>query len=266
LQARAFSPVSCRPSHFRVEAVPFIRRTIIVALLLLSAASPVWAQTQEKTKEKLQDKATLVREAFASPYGKALTAELGKSLRASADPACLTEKGLAADQLEPRGRDIVVTWGTRLVEGVLAPVERQVAADPFAGAAELDHLKSNPDVKRYLAMEGPRQQAKLLDMIFENFDRYNLVNRVKLRAVYPLGTGNEELLRLNPIDATEAAMDKFVESNRSKVLKRFLQLSEQKDAAAAAAIQKNRAPPMVPHTLFNGVENDLAELCIRSGK
>ncbi|MBW7972682.1 hypothetical protein [Bradyrhizobium sp. BR 10289] len=243
----------------------FSRRIIIIALLL-SAGSPTWAQIQQKAQDKAKDKATLVREAFASPYGEALTAELGKSLRASADPACVTDKGLAVDQLEPRGRDILITWGTRMLEGTSALIDRQTSEHPFAGAAELESLKSNADVKRYLAMEEPMRQAKILDLIFEHFDRHNLISRVKLRPVSPLGTGNEALLRLNPADATEEKLDAFAGKSRSKALKRFLQLSEQADAAQALAIKQIAPPPPLPDTFFNGVETDLAELCIRSGK
>ncbi|MCA1435786.1 hypothetical protein I6F33_22745 [Bradyrhizobium sp. BRP20] len=241
--------------------MPFSRPTIVIAVLL-SAASPTCAQTQEKA----QDKATLVREALASPYGKALTAELGKSLRASADPACLTDKGLAADQLEPRGRDIVIRWGTHMLDGASAFIDRQTSDNPFAGAAELESLKSNPDVKRYLAMEEPIRQAKILDLIFEHFDRYNVIARVKLGGVYPLQTGNEALLRLNPTDATEERLETFARKSRSKALKRFLQLSDQEAIAQSAAIKKASSPPPLPHTFFKGVETDLAELCIRSGK
>lgn len=208
----------------------------------------------------------LVREAFASPYGKALTAELGKSLRASADPACLTDKALTADQLEPRGRDIVITWGTRMLDGAFALIDRQTSDNPFASAAELESLKSSADVKRYLAMEAPMRQAKILDLIFEHFDRYNLISRVRLGAVSPLATGNEALLRLNPADATEEKLEEFAGKSRSKALKRFLQLSEQAGAAQAASIKKIPSPPPLPHTFFKGVETDLAELCIRSGK
>ncbi|MCA1514772.1 hypothetical protein [Bradyrhizobium sp. NBAIM01] len=207
-----------------------------------------------------------MREALASPYGKALTAELGKSLRASSDPACLTDKGLAADQLEPRGRDIVIRWGTRMLEGASAFIDRQISDNPFAGAAELESLKSNPDVKRYLAMEEPIRQAKILDLIFEHFDRYNVIARVKLGGVYPLQTGNEALLRLNPTDATEERLETFARKSRSKALKRFLQLSDQEAIAQSAAIRKASSPAPFPHTFFKGVETDLAELCIRSGK
>ncbi|MBR0824982.1 hypothetical protein JQ596_05505 [Bradyrhizobium manausense] len=235
------------------------RRLIVIALLLTQTPFAS-AQAPEK------DKATRVREAFASPYGKAMTAELGKSLRSSADPACLADKGINADQLEPRGRDIVIKWGTRLVEGLLAPIDRQISAKPFAGTAELERLKGNADVKRYLAMEEPMRQAKVLDVVFENFDRYNLVRCVRLRAVYPLGTGNEDLLRLNPSDATEEALDKFAGDSRSKALKRFLQLSEQAATAEAAIIKASQTPSMTPLNFFEGVEADLAELCIRTGK
>jgi hypothetical protein len=248
-----------RLSHFRVEAVQFSRRSIVIALLLMQAPFAC-AQGPDK------DKATLVREAFASPYGKALTSELGKSLRASADPACLAEKNLNADQVEPRGRDIVIKWGTRMMEGTGALIDQLNAANPFAGAAEQESLKSNADVKRYLAMEEPLRQARILDLIFEHFDRHNLISRVKLRPVSPLGTGNEALLRLNPSEATEDALEKFVVKNRSKPLKRFLELSEQSAATQSAAIKKSQTIPPLPDTFFKGVESDLAELCIRTGK
>lgn len=237
----------------------FSRRSIVIALLLTQAPF-AWAQAPEK------DKATRVREAFASPYGKALTSELGKSLRATADPACLAEKGLNADQLEPRGRDLIIKWGTRMTEGTMAIIDEANSANAFAGTAELESLKRNADVKRYLAIEEPLRQAKILDVIFEHFDRYNVISRVKLGAVHPLGTGNQALLRLDPSDATEDAAEKFVGKNRSKALKRFLELSDQAAVAQSAAIKKIQTPPPLPYEFFKGVESDLAELCIRSGK
>lgn len=235
----------------------FSRRTIVVALLL-SAASPTWAQSQ--------DRATLVHEAFASPYGKALTTELGKALRASADPACLAEKGLAAEQLEPRGRDIILSWGTRMFESTGALIDQQTAANPFPGAAERERLERNADVKRFLAIEQPMRQAKVLDLVFEHFDRYVLISGIKLGAVSPVATGNRELLDRNPIEATEDVLEQFAAKSRSSALNRFLQLSEQAALTQRAAISKVSSPPPLPHTYFRGVENDLAALCIRTGK
>ncbi|RTE92899.1 hypothetical protein [Bradyrhizobium sp. LVM 105] len=233
------------------------RRSLVIALLL-SAASPTWAQPE--------DRARLVREAFASPYGQALTAELGKALRASADPACLTEKGLAADQLELRGRDIIISWGTRMFESTGALIDRQNAANPFPGAAERERLERNADVRRFLAIEQPMRQAKILDLIFEHFDRYVLISRSKLGTVSPVATGNKELLDRNPTEATEDALEKFVAKSKSSALERFLRLSEQAALAQRAAISKTSVPPPLPHTYFRGIEKDLAELCIGSSK
>jgi hypothetical protein len=236
------------------------RRSIVVALLLAQAPF-AWAHTAEPKDQK--DKATLVREAFDSAYGKALTAELGKSLRASADPACLADKSLTTDRLEPRGRDIVIKWGTRMMEGASAIIDQQTAANPFPGATELERLKRNADVKRYLAMEEPLRQAKILDLIFEQFDRYVLIKRIKLEAVSPLGTDNQDLLRLNPSKAVTDAQEKFFAGHPSKALRRLMELSEQEANARTAATKKILVVPPLPHTFFQGVENDLAELCIR---
>jgi hypothetical protein len=237
------------------------RRAIVVALLLASSGPPVWAQAVEKDAAIAS-----VREAFASPYGKALTSELGKSLRASADPTCLAEKGLKVDQLEPRGRDLIIKWAMRMADGATSTLDPTIVTNAFVGSPELQKLKRNADVKRYLALAEPRDEGKLLDLIFEYFDRYNLITGVKLGAVSPLSTGNEALLKLNPADASEDAMEKFVSKSRSKALKRFLELSERSVAAQSAAIKKIENPPPRPYTFFKGVESDLAELCIRTGK
>ena len=96
----------------------------MILALLLAQAPFALAQAADGADK---DEVTLVREAFESPYGKALTAELGKSLRASADPACLADKGVTADQIEPRGRDIILKWGTRMMvsASALAVMEAQ---------------------------------------------------------------------------------------------------------------------------------------------
>ena len=60
----------------------------VLALLVLLSAVPVRAQLLGPDDQP----GPLVREALASPYGRALLAELGKRLRQSADPACLQSK------------------------------------------------------------------------------------------------------------------------------------------------------------------------------
>ena len=99
-------------------------------------------------------------------------------------------------------------------------------------------------------------------MIFEQFDRHLLVKRIKLTAVSPLGTGNEALLNMNPTEAAEEKIDKFVAASKSPALKKYLKLSQQSLAASVAATKKEEARKAGPSAFFGGVEADLAELCI----
>ncbi len=236
------------------------RRSFLIVAFLVAFAPIAAAQQPGQTPA---ERAALVRDAFASAYGQALTAELGNSLRKDADPACLKDKGLEAGQLEARGRDLLIKWGTKFSEGVAALSDMKVYAELFTATAELDRLKQNADVKRYLAISAPARQATLLDLILEHFERYVLINRVKLTAVHPVGAGNQELLSKNPTGATEEAVDKFMASRKSAALDRFLDLSDQNAAAFTASMRKDQVIALDgAQQLFKGVEADLAELCI----
>ena len=236
-----------------------IATTLALALALPAAR----AQSPEPSEQ-----ATLVREGLASPYGKALIAELGKNLRSGADPACLSAKAISADQLKARSLELMTKWGTRVMETRDSLIDKKVYADKFAASAgpnagaELEPLKQNADVKRYLAIAQRMRQAKILDSIFEQFDRYALISRIKLAPVSPLATGNEVLLRQNPADATEEKLERFIASSKSTALKRYLALSEKDAVAASASIKLEQPLWPVPSIFFKGVEADLSELCI----
>jgi len=236
----------------------------IAATLSACATTFAHAQSPEQT---LAEQPGLIRDAFASDYGKAMVAELGKSLRTSADPACLKSKAIAPDQLEARGRDIVVKWGTRMMEGIASIVDPKLYAEKFASTAgpdaatELERLKQDAAVKRYLTLTQPMRLAKILDSIFEQFDRYVLISKIRLAAVFPLATGNENLLRKSPIEATEKKLDKLF-ATKSATRDRYLALSEQASAATKAAMKKDKVPPLGPLAFFKGVEADLSEICI----
>jgi hypothetical protein len=211
---------------------------------------------------------SLVRGALDSTYGKALIAELGKSLRKDADPACLIAKGIAPEQLEPRGRDLVIKWGEKLFQTLNDFIDPKVYEEKFAAtagrgaSAELKRLGNDPVVKRSLELERPIRQASVLDAIFEQFDRYMLVKRIKLTAVSPLGTPNEALMKMNPAEATEAEVDKFIEANKSTALKKFQKLSQQSLVASGAATKLELVRKTGPLEFLNGIETDLAEICI----
>ena len=116
-------------------------------------------------------------------------------------------------------------------------------------------------MKRYLTLTQPMRLAKILDSIFEQFDRYVLISKIRLAAVFPLATGNENLLRKSPIEATEKKLDKLF-ATKSATRDRYLALSEQASAATKAAMKKDKVPPLGPLAFFKGVEADLSEICI----
>ena len=229
---------------------------LIAGILMLTQALPA-ARAQAPAEP-----ATLVRGALASPYGQALIAEFGNHLRASTEQACLSSKAIAADQLQARGLELMTKWGTRMMETSVSLIDKKIFAEKFPSGAELAKLQADSTVTRYLAIAQPIRQAKMLDSMFEQFDRYVLIKRIKLAPVSPLASGNETLLRANPADAAEDKLDKFVATNKSAALKRYIVLAEQEAAARAAAIKRDQPQQPVPVSFFQGVETDLEGLCI----
>jgi hypothetical protein len=240
------------------------RRNLAIAIVLMCASAASTARAQLPIPGPIEQPAPFVREAFASPYGRALIAELGRALRADADPACLNSKGVAADQLEPRGEALLIKWGTQAAETAMSYVDFETYEKNFPANAEWKRLMEQPQIKRYLELERPIRLAKILDFIFEQFDRYNMLKRIKLASVSPIATGNDDLLRANPIESVEDALDDFVAANKSAQIERFQELSEQAAIAMQGAIKKEQAILVGPGTFYRGIEVDLAELCIGS--
>ena len=141
-------------------------------------------------------------------------------------------------------------------------IDFEVYEKSFPASAELKGLREQPQIKRYLDIEQPIRQAKVLDFIFEQFDRYVLLNRIKIAPVSPAASGNIGVLRANPTEAAEEALDDFIETNKSPQIERFLALSEQAAEATQGAIKKEQAVRAGPGTFYQGIELDLAELCI----
>lgn len=233
----------------------FPARTFFAVLLLAQALPAARAQAPAEP-------AIRVRDALASAYGNALIAELGKNLRSGADAACLSSKAIAADQLEARGLALMTKWGTRMMEISVSYIDKNIFAEKFPHGAELAKLEADGTVKRYLAIARPIRQTKLLDSMFEQFDRHVLITRIKLAPVSPLASGNAALLDQDPSDAAEEKLGKFIAANKSAALKRYLALAEQEAAARTAATKQDPPTQPVPTVFFGGVETDLAELCI----
>jgi hypothetical protein len=233
------------------------------------AATAEPARAQLPLSNLIEKPAEITREAFASPYGRAMVAEFNSVLKASADPACLQSKNIKPQQLAQRGGALITKWGVHAME-VLAsyinlPIyETKLAQSAGVGAdAELRRLEANADVKRYLSTERPRRLAYVLDYIFEQFSRYVLINRIKFGQVSPIATGNETLLRANPTEKVEADLEQFLKTNKSAQVRRYVELNEQSAAALAASLNTDQVRNSLgPTTFFRGAEKDLAELCV----
>jgi hypothetical protein len=240
------------------------RHNLAIAIVLMCASAASTALAQFALPGPIEQPAPFVREAFASPYGRALIAELGRALRADADPACLNSKGIAADQLEPRGEALLIKWSTRAAETAMSYVDFETYEKNFPANAEWKGLMEQPEIKRYLELERPLRLAKILDFVIEQFDRYVWLKGIKLASVSPIATGNDDLLRANPTEATADAVDAFVAANKSAQIERFQELSEQAAVAMLGAIKQEQAILVGPGTVYRGIELDLAELCIGS--
>jgi hypothetical protein len=239
---------------------------IVIVLPLIAGARTAFAQLP--LLESIEQPGPFVRETFASPYGRALLAELGKSLRASADPACLQAKSLTEQQLSDRGAELIITRGTRALETLATVFDAKAHETKFAAtagpnaAAERARLRENADVKRYLEIERPWRLAKVADFIFEQFDRYALLMRLKLAPVSPAASGNDDLMRQNPSESVEDALDAFRDKAKSEALQRYLELEEASGEAISTALRPEAVVRIGPGTFFRGVEDDLAALCI----
>ena len=83
-------------------------------------------------------------------------------------------------------------------------------------------------------------------------------------AISPLATGNNQLLEMNPTEAAERKLSQFATENKSPVLKKYLDLSQQSLVASTLATKIEDALKLGPDTFVGGMEADLAELCIGS--
>ena len=231
------------------------------------AAAP--ARAQLTLQVPAEPPGPLVREAFTSAYGKALADELGEALRDAADPACLDSKRVKAAELRQRGLDLMSKWGTRMLESSASLIDSKVYESKLAEAggrnasAELARLTDDADVKRYREIERPIRLTAVLDAVFEQFDRYALIARIKLAPVSPLAGGNDTLLTKDPTEESEKQLKEFVAAHPSPALKRFLKLSEDAADAMTGAVNAEQAEKVGPATFFRGVESDLAEICVR---
>jgi hypothetical protein len=247
-----------------IPSAPFVRLLLAVTIAF-AAALPARAQGLLGPWPEPVDQ--FIGEALATPYAQALLRTFAASVRRNGDPACLQEKALDDAVLAARGAALLQRYGVQTMKVLNENLDHaayQAALSASAGpkaAAEIERLKRDPDVKRLLALHQPAQRAKLVDIILEQFDRYVLTGRIKLDPVSPIARGESDL-KENPTQASEAAVERFLDQRRSRKVDRYLDLTE----AVRAAMMKGMSPQVAlklgPWVYFAGADRDLAELCV----
>ena len=219
-----------------------------------------------------------VREALDHPYGRALVAEFSDAVIESADADCLSGRRLDAAVLDKRGRDLFQRYGTRTMSMLqqnidLGRYDAELAKRAGAKAkTELAALRKNPSVQAYTRIERPIRLAKVLDFVVEQFDRYVLLNRIRLQPISPLATGNVRLMAAKPSEASEEAPGRAKAGRKQRQVQprqvqprqvqRYVAISEASGAAILSAFDREAAALWGPKTFYSGVEDELAEVCI----
>jgi hypothetical protein len=212
----------------------------------------------------------VMRETLETAYAEALLKTFAANVRKDGDATCLQAKALDEAALIARGRALLQTHGVRFLKIQDENFDDAVAQSAFAALAgpnaraELDRLLQHPDVKKLEALNRPIPIAKLLETIFEQFDRYVLIGRIKLDPISPVARGEMEPMKDDPAQAAEAAVQRFLDKHSSRRLDRYLDLQNAAEAATPKGFSTEAASKLGPMAYFAGAERDLAELCVGS--
>jgi hypothetical protein len=248
----------------------FFTKLVFALMIGLAMASPVHAKGGPLGLWP-QPPDAVMRETLETAYAEALLKTFAANVRKDDDAACLQAKALDEAALVTRGRALLQTHGVRFLKLQDENFDDAVAQSAFAALAgpnaraELNRLLQHPDVKKLEALNRPIPIAKLLETVFEQFDRYVLIGRLKLDPVSPTARGetNSAATRANPVPAAEAAVMQFIKKNQSsKVINRFLDLMEPDLAATNIGVKREALAKVGPMQYFAGLDKDLAELCV----
>jgi hypothetical protein len=216
--------------------------------------------------------ADLVREAFARPYGQGLIAAFAAAVEKDAGAACLQAKKLDRDALMQRGRNIFHRYGTRMLDVWHRVYDGEHFQSQFAALggpnaySELARLASDADVQRYVAVVRPVRLGRVVDIVVENFERYLLLFRIKLRPFSLVATGGKALEALDPWEqwtALREANEKIRQPDSQPYPVRVTEYRRLSIAMGRALSQAyTNGGEWGPGEYFAGLDQELTELCI----
>jgi len=248
---------------------PF-RTAVCLSVLLVGWCQAASAQSQFAIVFDLYSPPEALRkvtkDALDTPFGKAMLAGFAEAVAKTADSACLSSRKLDSATLADRGRDIFQRYGTSMLATFARMVDRKAYRTALSArggrnaAAELDRLTKHPDIVRLMEIVRPARLATVATLLFENFDRYNLITRGTFPPLSPYS--NESLAAQDPTDAAMKEGLQFIESRDSPELRRFVDLSFISREAKRTSENRSRVMASGPADWFRGVDKDLAALCV----
>ncbi len=250
----------------------FLRILVTLALFLAASLSP--ARAQGPIGISAEPAEALLREGLDTPYAQAVLKTFAASVRKHGDASCLQAKGLDDAAVIAGGRALLQRYGMQMKKILdenfdQAAYEAALSASAGAGVmAEIEDLRRDADVAKLIALHRPARLVTAVDNILEHFDRYVLVARIKLDAISPIGRGEPhfkdnptEAVRANPTEATEEAVQRFVDQHPSPRIDRYLDLLDASEAVALKGYT-GAGHNLGPMAFLAGADRDLAELCV----
>lgn len=207
------------------------------------------------------------QDALAEAYGRALVKEFASILHESADPTCLTEKGIGRAQLEQTATSLLTRYGQKVVDNLFESIDPMLARHEFirrsgeGAPSEMRQLSTDSLVQTYWEAGRRAERVHVADYIVYQFDVYLGVYQLRLkRQISPALTGNAALLALNKAAKDTASPEALLRSNEPhQKLRRFIKLREDWDQALRVAIMLAHTPTF---RQFGGIEEELQASCV----
>ncbi len=244
--------------------------SLLAALIAAQAPRPGRAQSQVTVPFTYLEgePAQLVEAAFSAPFGRLLIAEFAAAIADSADAACLKAKGIETSAIEERARATAIRQGGEFIRKYLSAVDRaafKTSLESRMGAgAELVKLRDDPDVRAYLELASPvRHAATALDVV-AMIGRNLLILKIKLsRRLDPIGSGNQKLIDADPSNLVFDKLNALLASSKSAALARYIKLTGAVQLALNESLDTKALLGTRIVDFMPGLENDLADVCVR---
>jgi hypothetical protein len=247
-------------------------RLSLFALWLV--ASPAISNAQQQIPNNYpvlqphQSATSIVRNALEIPYAKSILNEFAGSVTKLAPAGCLRTNKLDEEKIIAGGREIFALYGTRLLERIAALVDKTKFEKALAELGgdkankELLDLPNDETVRHYAQARRREESGTVLDFLAEHLDRYLNFKNIGWTRFAVTWTGKTHLVLQQPRIEAEQTIQQILAAKRPPQLARYLELEDHAKKALVKALDFDKFWSLRAATFFEGVEKDLAALCI----